>query len=177
MPTPRRDALGPQRIAVLRPKGGGVSTMRKLLTETRQLAEKAARLDLDDLADIIVQETRVRAPIDTGELRAAIDKHRGGRDGKSIVVAVDEGKAPHAQAMNAGMVDFASRPDGLYNLGPGSRAANQGPPHAEPRGVGVRFMERGAEAAVSGLRRRLESLKRKTVAAVARAAKSMLGGS
>lgn len=140
------------RVTVLRPIGGGTSAMRKLLKETERLVARQAELALDEIADKMVEEIKARAPVDTGNLEDAIDKHIGGKHavgqaGKSIVVSVDESKAPYAKYMNQGMFDFYA--DGKYFLGPRSDAKNANrSPHEEPRGVGIRFVERGAEAAI-----------------------------
>ena len=145
----------PSRVTALRPKGGdggGVRIMQRVLRETKTLIEKDAKVTMDQIADRIVTEAQKRAPFATGELEDAIIKRPGGRGGNSIIVEIDEVKAPYAVYAHEGMFHgYLEGSDGKYQLGPGSVARNHGPPHGEPGGVGVKFLERGGVYAAQSL--------------------------
>ena len=73
MPVPKR-AGGPGGVAILRPKGftnnqEAMSVMMRALRETRSIAERTARLEMLDMAKVIAQEQKARAPRETGDLR------------------------------------------------------------------------------------------------------------
>lgn len=132
------------RVTLLRPKRGGISAMRKVLSEMQRVVERDGVQVIDELARKTVEEAKLRAPRATGELEDAIQIRDGGRGGTSKLVYVDEGKAPYAYWMHEGMFDFYS--DGKYFLGPGSLAKNPAHAHEEPRGVGIKFLERAGHA-------------------------------
>lgn len=143
----------------------GADTVKRNLARTEQKAKAGSLQGLRDAAQIIVEEARKNAPIDTGDLEKAIvavesrERTALGRFGQTqIQVGVDISKL---KLEEHGGYDYSIRmhEDPNYNLGPLSQAKQEGSSNT----VGYKYLARALKDKSKEARAAIESAIRRAM--------------
>lgn len=133
-------------IKMTMPNGGsmhlhGADEVRASLYSMAEITRAGAEAALLETAADIQQGAIARAPVDDGDLEAAIKLTTSGLGTPEVeaVIYVDTSAAPHAFRLHENVLNPAVQP---WKLGPKSEAKNGGKaPHAG-EGVGWKYLER-----------------------------------
>lgn len=122
----------------------GVGSVISHLTNVARKVGQDSRGAMKRSADRIVKEARANVPVDTHDLESSIEARKTYEDNTrrlQIEIVAGEGLEEYALKIH----------EGVYNLGPKSRAKQEADPSHI---VGPKFLERAVEEERAGLERR-----------------------